>query len=69
VTTTTAAAPTYGGQLTCPVSGDPLAAAAHVIPVNVRGRVVYVCCQSCAAKVQGDPDTYLAKVADEREGR
>jgi hypothetical protein len=55
--------------LTCPVSGDPLAAAAHVIPVTVKGQVVYVCCQSCVSRLRRDPDTYLAKVAEEREGR
>jgi hypothetical protein len=39
------------------------------IPVNVKGQMVYVCCEECVADVQRDPDTYLAKVAAERGQR
>jgi YHS domain-containing protein len=36
--------------------------------VTVKGQTIYVCCAKCAAKVQADPDPYLAKVASERTG-
>lgn len=56
----------YGGQKTCPVTGEELDAAGGAIPVNVRGQTIYVCCSGCAAKVQRNPDLYLARVMAER---
>ncbi|HWG45761.1 MAG TPA: hypothetical protein VN688_23570 [Gemmataceae bacterium] len=56
----------YGGQKTCPVTGDELDPSGDATPVTVRGQTVYVCCPGCAAKVKRDPDTYLAKVIAER---
>lgn len=52
----------YGGQRTCPVTGEELGAHGTPIPVTVKGRTIYVCCRGCVTKVQRDPDTYLRKV-------
>lgn len=60
---TTASPPAlYGGQNTCPVTGEDLGSMGPAIPVTVRGQTIYVCCRGCAADVQRDPDPYLAKV-------
>jgi YHS domain-containing protein len=56
----------YGGQKTCPVTGEELDPAGGAMPVNVHGQTIYVCCPGCAAKVRKNPDLYLAKVAAER---
>lgn len=56
----------YGGQRTCPVTGETLDPDGSAIPVTVRGQTIYVCCSGCAAKVKRAPDAYLAKVATER---
>ena len=68
----TAAAPAanklYGGQKTCPVTGEELGSMGPAVPVTVQGETVYVCCPGCAAKVKRDTDGYLAKVRAERAG-
>ena len=56
----------YGGQKTCPVTGEELGSMGPAIPVTVQGQTVYVCCRGCVAKLQRDPNAYLAKVAAER---
>lgn len=56
----------YGGQKTCPVTGEPLGDMGTPIPVTVKGQTLYVCCRGCVAKVQRDPDGYLRKVLAER---
>lgn len=56
----------YGGQVTCPVTGEQLDPDGGAIPVTVRGQTVYVCCKGCAAKVKQNPDTYLPRVIAER---
>lgn len=58
----------YGGQKTCPVTGKALGAMGPPVPVVVKEQTIYVCCQGCVAKVQGDPDTYLSKVEAECAG-
>lgn len=58
--------PPYGGQKTCPVTGEELGSMGKPIPVTVKGQTVYVCCRGCAAKAQADPDKTLAAVANER---
>jgi len=58
----------YGGQKTCPVTGEDLGSMGTPIPVTVKGQTIYVCCQGCAGKVRKDPDAYLAKVIGERQG-
>jgi|DewCreStandDraft_4_1066084.scaffolds.fasta_scaffold311598_1 hypothetical protein len=60
-----AAAP-YGGQKTCPVTGEELGSMGQPIPVTLKGQTVYVCCRGCVAKAQADPDKALAAVAAER---
>jgi len=59
----------YGGQKTCPVTGDVLGSMGPPIPVGlVGGQTIYVCCRGCANRVQRDPATYLRKVEAERNG-
>jgi hypothetical protein len=67
-TATTGEPKPYGGQKTCPVTGEELGSMGPAIPVTVNGQTVYVCCRGCAAKVQREPDTYLAKALAERSG-
>ncbi len=63
-----AASSPYGGQKTCPVTGEELGSMGTPIPVTVNGQTLYVCCQGCAGKVRKNPDAYLAKVIRERQG-
>lgn len=63
---TPATANSYGGQLTCPVTGIRLGVNGPAIPVAVEGQTIFVCCANCAAKVRANPQPYLAKVAAER---
>lgn len=56
------------GQRTCPVTGEQLGEMGTPIPVTLKGQVIYVCCQGCVAKVQRNPDEFLAKVAAQRAG-
>ncbi|MBX9681134.1 MAG: hypothetical protein K2X38_20445 [Gemmataceae bacterium] len=57
----------YGGQKTCPVTGDALGSMGAPIPVSVAGgETIYVCCRGCENKVRQDPATYLRKVETER---
>lgn len=60
-----AAAP-YGGQKTCPVTGEELGTMGKPVAVTVKGETVYVCCRGCAAKAQADSERTLAAVAAER---
>ena len=66
-----AAAPTpaalpYGGQKTCPVTGEELGSMGAPLPAVVRGQTVYVCCRGCAARAQREPEKTLAAVAADR---
>ena len=56
----------YGGQKTCPVSGEVLGSMGPPVPVSVKGQTIYVCCAGCVEAVQNEPDIYLAKVMAER---
>lgn len=56
----------YGGQKTCPVSGEALGSMGPPVPVTVQGQTIYVCCKGCVKAVQDDPEKYIAKVNDER---
>ena len=66
-----ASAPTaplpFGGQKTCPVTGEELGSMGTPVSVVVKGETVYVCCRGCAGKAQADPDKTLAAVAAERK--
>lgn len=57
-----------GRQRLCPVTGAELGSMGPPIPVTVVGRTIYVCCQSCVAAVQRNPQEYLAKVQAELRG-
>lgn len=59
----------YGGQISCPVTGEPLGSMGTPIPVTVKGQTIYVCCRGCVAKVQADPNGYLRKVSAQRGGQ
>mgnify|MGYP002781424747 CR=1 FL=1 len=61
-----AAAAPYGGQKTCPVTGEELGAMGKPVPVALKGQTVYVCCRGCAARALADPDKTLAAVAADR---
>lgn len=56
----------YGGQKTCPVTGEELGAMGKPVSVALKGQTVYVCCRGCAARAQADPDKTLAAVAADR---
>lgn len=49
-------------QQTCPVTGEKLGSMGPPVSVTVKGRTVKVCCDSCVAAVQKNPDKYLALV-------
>jgi hypothetical protein len=57
----------YGGQKTCPVTGDELGSMGQPRAVTVKGQTIYVCCKGCVQQVQNDPDLYLQKVEAERQ--
>ena len=65
----TPAALPYGGQRTCPVTGEELGSMGRPVPVSLNGETVYVCCRGCAARAQADPDKTLAAVAAEQAQR
>ncbi|MHB1035106.1 MAG: hypothetical protein ACYC35_19795 [Pirellulales bacterium] len=50
-------------QKLCPVSGERLGGMGEPVKVLIDGRPLYLCCKGCLAKVQGDPEAYLRKVA------
>jgi YHS domain-containing protein len=33
--------------------------------VDVKGKRIYVCCETCVAAVKKDPDKYIAKLQQE----
>ena len=49
-------------QHICPVSGEMLGAMGTPVKVEVKGRVVWLCCAGCKDKLLADPDKYLAKL-------
>lgn len=49
----------WNGQKTCPVTGEELGSMGPPIPVKIRGKTVWVCCQSCVSALQRNPDKYL----------
>jgi hypothetical protein len=46
-------------QRVCKVSGEPLGSMGAPIKVTRGDRVIFLCCQSCIKRVQGNPDQYL----------
>lgn len=65
----TASAPRYGGQKTCPVSGEELGSMGDPVPVSVGSQTIYVCCQGCAKRALADPAMTLSAVEADRAGR
>ena len=55
-------------QRTCPVTGEELGSMGDPIPVSVKGRTIFVCCQGCVNKVRRNPDKYIASVDAESRG-
>ena len=53
-------------QKLCPVTGKPLGSMGVPPKVNVRGRVVFLCCDGCTSAVEDHPEKYLDKLP--REG-
>ena len=49
-------------QKTCPVSGDPLGEMGKPYKVTVEGRDVLLCCAGCKAKIEENPEKYLANI-------
>jgi hypothetical protein len=49
--------------------GKELGSMGPAVPATVRGETFYVCCRGCVAKLQRDPDGYLAKVRADRAGQ
>jgi hypothetical protein len=47
------------------VTGDKLGSMGTPVPVLVKGRTIYVCCQGCIDEVKADPDKFLRKVDDD----
>lgn len=52
-------------QKICPVSDMPLGAKGKPIKLTVKDdQTIFVCCKGCEAPVKGDPDKFLAKLAE-----
>ena len=47
-------------QQHCPVSGELLGAMDAPIKVDVKGRQVWLCCESCKDSLLAEPEKYLA---------
>jgi Cu(I)/Ag(I) efflux system membrane fusion protein len=49
-------------QKVCPVTGEDLDAMGGPVKVEVAGRVVFICCEGCEAKLRKDPQKYLSRL-------
>jgi len=49
-------------QKVCPVSGEPLGSMGVPERVEVHGRPVFICCDSCLEELNENPDRYLSKL-------
>lgn len=52
-------------QHMCPVSGEMLGTMGPPIKVEVSGKEVWICCDSCKDEIEANPEKYLAKLHDE----
>ena len=52
-------------QKICPVGGGALGSMDTPIKVDLNGRFVFICCQSCEEPLREDPEKYLAKLEKE----
>ena len=48
-------------QKLCPVTGKPLGSMGVPTRVEIRGRVIFLCCDGCLGTIQASPDKYLSK--------
>lgn len=48
-------------QKTCPVTGRPLGSMGAPGRVEVKGKIVFLCCDGCAAAIQEHPERYLSE--------
>ncbi len=46
----------------CPVTGEMLGLMGPPIKVDVKGQVVWLCCEGCKKELLKDPEKYLAKL-------
>jgi hypothetical protein len=51
-------------QKTCPVTFKPLGSMGTPIRAVAKGKVVFLCCDGCEGKFNGDPEKYLAKLSE-----
>jgi hypothetical protein len=49
-------------QKICPVSGEALGTMGPPLKMEVKGHVVFLCCEGCKDKLVASPDEYLAKI-------
>ena len=49
-------------QHVCPVSGEMLGLMGAPMKIDVKGRQVWICCESCKDPLLENPDKYLAKL-------
>jgi YHS domain-containing protein len=49
-------------QKVCPVSGEALGTMGPPLKMEVKGQVVFLCCEGCKDKLLASPDEYLAKI-------
>jgi hypothetical protein len=48
----------YGGQKSCPVTGNPLGSMGPPVAVTCNGKTIYLCCQGCLQKFQSNCSVY-----------
>lgn len=53
-------------QVICPVAQQKLGSMGPPIKVDVEGRSVFICCESCRQKLLKDPAKYLARLPKEK---
>jgi YHS domain-containing protein len=49
-------------QKICPVSGGPLGSMGKPYRMEVKGHVIFLCCEHCKDEVDKDPDGILRRV-------
>ena len=52
-------------QRVCPVADSPLGLMGTPIKMDVNGRAVFICCESCRERLLAEPQKYLAKLPKE----
>lgn len=51
-------------QKICPVTNKPLGWMGTPTRVVAKGKVVFLCCNGCEKKFSGDPEKYMARLAE-----